>query len=144
MRSTVWVFLGIATAISLAYAESFEAPKLEPSINGAVLASELFPSQAYAAAFQHGTRYVCKQPGEATWRYANMLQANCVAANMSGGVGWNEILWHCFGGPQRSAFERRAEKICAALNSHSGFFLARDGQSAQSGGCIPSKGCLRH
>jgi hypothetical protein len=137
------VFLGVATAISLAYAESFEAPEFEPSIKGAVLASELFPSQAYAAAFQHGARYACKRPDEATRRYANMLQANCVAADMSAGVGWNEILWHCFGVPHRSAFEKHAEGICAALNSHSGFLLARDGQSAQSGGCIPPTGCLR-
>lgn len=46
MRSTVLVFLGIMTGMSLAYAEPFKALELEPAINGTVSSSGLFPSQA--------------------------------------------------------------------------------------------------
>jgi len=131
MRSTVLVFFGVATGISIAYAESFMVPELEPSIDGAVLASELFPSPEYAAAFRHGAHYACKQPERAAQRYANMLQANCAAADISAGMDWSEILRHCFAASQRSVFVRRAEETCAALSAYPGSLLARDGQSGE-------------
>jgi len=142
MKFTALVFLGVATGISIAYAEAFKAPELEPSITGVISAPELFPSQEYASAFRHGAHHACEQPERATQRYANMLQANCVAADMGAGMDWTEISRHCLAAPQRSALVRQAEEICAALRVYSGFRLARDGQSDEARGCIPLKRCL--
>ena len=143
MKPTVLVFLGVAMGISLVYAEPFEAPKLEPSTNGAVLASDLFPSQEYAAAFRYGVRNACNQPERATQRYANMLQANCVCADMSAGMDRSEIVRHCFAAAQRRTFIREAEEMCSAISAFPGFLLVGAGQSSQSGGCIPPKRFLR-
>jgi len=141
VKSTVLVFLGVAMGMSLAYAEPIEAPELEPSVNGAVSATELFPSQEYAAAFRDGTHYACNQSERATRRYANMLQARCVAVDMRAGMDWEEMRRHCFTASRRSAFVRQAEETCAVLSAYPGFLLARDGQADRSGACIPPKRC---
>jgi len=143
MKSTVFLFLVLTMGISVVYAEPPTTPKLGSSINGVVSASEWFPPQEFTAAFRRGARHACEQPKHATQGYANMLQANCVAADLSAGMDRSKILQHCYTASQRSTFERQAEEICAALRSYPGFLLARDGQSAQSGECIPPKRCLR-
>ena len=129
MKSTVFVCLGVAMGISLAHAESLAAPELEPSIKGAVLASELYPLQEYAAAFRRGAYYACEQPRGGWRHYANMLRANCVAVDMSAGWDRSEILRHCYATPQRSTFERQAKVTCAALSAYPSFLLARENQS---------------
>jgi hypothetical protein len=144
MTSKVLVFLGVAMGVSLAYAEAFQAPELEPSIAGSVLAPGFLSAQKYAAAFRQGAHDACKQSDDATRRLANMLQANCVAADLSAGMDRSEIFRHCYAAPHRSSFIRRAEEICAAQRVYAGFRLARDdGQSDQSDGCVPPKRCLR-
>jgi hypothetical protein len=71
-----------------------------------------------------------------------MLQANCVAADMSAGMDGRAIRRHCIAAQRRSAFVRQAEETCAALGSHPGILLARDGQSTRPGGLVPPEGCL--
>ena len=141
MKSTVLAFLGVVIATSLAYADPIKAPTRAPSVNGAVSATELFPSQEYAAALRDGTHYACNQSERATQRYANMLQARCVAADMRAGMDWEEIRRHCFQASRRSTFARQAEETCAVLSAYPGFLLARDGQADRSGACIPPKRC---
>jgi hypothetical protein len=129
MKSTVLLLLGAALGISLAYAAPLKGPKPEPSINNAVGSSKSFPSHEYMAVFQRGFRYACNQPERAAELYANMLQANCVAADMTAGIDWSETRRHCFGAEQRSAFVTRAQETCAALSAYPGFLLARDSYS---------------
>jgi hypothetical protein len=128
MKSTGLLLLGATMGISLGNADPLQAPKLGPSINSAVSASESFPPQEYMAAFRRGALYACNQPERATRRYADMLQANCVAADLSAGIDWSETRRRCFGAEQRSTFIRKAEETCAALSSFPGFLLARDGK----------------
>lgn len=69
----------------------------------------------YAAVFQRGAEHACKHPERATRRHANMLQASCVMADMSGGMGSSAIARNCFGAANRSTFEEFAEVICDHL-----------------------------
>jgi hypothetical protein len=66
----------------------------------------------YAAALVRGAEDACMMSERATKRCANMLQASCVAAEMSAGIDRSEIVGHCFGASNRSTFEEFAEVVC--------------------------------
>jgi hypothetical protein len=67
---------------------------------------------ANSDAFLRGAHHACKQTERATKRLANMLQASCVAADISADMDRSEIVRRCFGPSNRSAFVRLAETTC--------------------------------
>lgn len=69
-------------------------------------------AEAYSDALLRGALHACEQTQRATKRLANMLQANCVAADISADVARSEIVRRCFGPSNRSAFVRLAETTC--------------------------------
>jgi len=62
--------------------------------------------------FQQGAEYACNQPEQAAKQYADMLQANCVAADLSTGLSRDEIVGHCLGASNRSSFEAYSSLHC--------------------------------
>lgn len=71
--------------------------------------------EAYSATFVRGADHACKQSQRATRRFANMLQADCVASDISAGMDQSEIAGHCYGPSHRSAFVKLAEATCGKL-----------------------------
>ena len=69
-------------------------------------------SAAYSAAFLRGADHACTLPERATKRFANMLQASCVAADMRAGKDPSDAFRHCSGDRQRNTFVKVAEEIC--------------------------------
>ena len=69
----------------------------------------------FSGEFQHGAEYVCNQPERAAKRYADVLQANCVAVDLRKGMPWDEIAGHCLGTLNRSSFEAYSSLRCGNL-----------------------------
>lgn len=64
--------------------------------------------------FKRGAEFVCNQPERAAKRYADMLQANCVAVDLRAGMSQHEIVSHCLGASNRSSFEAYSWLHCGS------------------------------